>query len=264
VTHADHPRANTPDASASQSDPTLFEWAGGFAALHRMTQLFYEKYAPNDPLLAPVFANIGVDHPKRVATWFAEVFGGPKTYTERYGGYDWMVSRHVGRALTEEQRARWAQLMCQCADEAGLPTDPEFKAAFVSYIEWGSRIALENSTPGAKPPMHMPVPRWWWVCDATPGARVSALVPQSEEGQAVTTPDAGEAPSFENHIKPLFRERDRGSMKFAFDLWSHEDVSAHADAILTKLREGSMPCDGSWPSDRVKTFERWVAAGKPE
>jgi truncated hemoglobin YjbI len=59
-----------------------------------MTRLFYEKYVPDDPVLAPVFANIGPDHPERVATWLGEVFGGPKDYSERYGGYDWMVSQH--------------------------------------------------------------------------------------------------------------------------------------------------------------------------
>jgi len=31
--------------------------------------------------------------------------------------------------------------------------------------------------------------------------------------------------SFEQHIKPLFLERDRESMKPAFDLWSHDDVA---------------------------------------
>jgi hypothetical protein len=111
--------------------------------------------------------------------------------------------------------------------------------------------------------MHMPVPRWWWVCDATPGARLSALDLQPEEEHTVSTPQADEAPSFEEHVKPLFRERDRGSMKFAFDLWSYEDVSANADAILARLREGSMPCDAAWPSEQITTFERWIAADKP-
>jgi hypothetical protein len=82
-----------------------------------------------------------------------------------------VVSQHAGQALTEEQRARWVQLITRSAEEAGLPADPEFRAAFVSYLEWGSRIAVENSTPGAEPPLHMPVPRWWWVCHATPGSR---------------------------------------------------------------------------------------------
>jgi CDGSH-type Zn-finger protein/uncharacterized Fe-S cluster protein YjdI len=34
--------------------PTLFEWAGGFPALLRMTRLFYGRYVSDDPLLAPL------------------------------------------------------------------------------------------------------------------------------------------------------------------------------------------------------------------
>ena len=86
-----------------------------------------------------------------------------------------MISQHLGKALSEEKRARWAELICLSAQEAGLPSDAEFQAAFRAYIEWGSRIALENSKPGATPPPHMPMPHWSWVCDATPGSRVSAL-----------------------------------------------------------------------------------------
>lgn len=68
---------------------------------------------------------------------------------------------------------------------------------------------------------------------------------------------------FEQDIKPLFRERDRHSMESAFDLWSYDDVAEHADAILQKLDEGSMPCDGAWPPERVEVFRRWLQAGKP-
>jgi hypothetical protein len=68
---------------------------------------------------------------------------------------------------------------------------------------------------------------------------------------------------FETHIKPLFRERGRQAMASRFDLWSHDDVSQHADAILTRLREGTMPCDGSWPPAQVDLFQHWVESGKP-
>jgi hypothetical protein len=68
--------------------------------------------------------------------------------------------------------------------------------------------------------------------------------------------------SYEAEIKPLFRERDRDSMSSAFDLWSREDVSDHADAILARLRSGSMPCDGAWPEARIDLFARWIDEGK--
>jgi hemoglobin len=144
-----------------QSTPTLYEWAGGAPALDRLTHVFYDRVRA-DPLLAPVFAGMPPDHPEHVAVWLGEVFGGPPLYTDEHGGYAHMVAKHLNRALTEEQRLRWVQLICAAADEAGLPDDPEFRSAFVAYIEWGTRIALANSQPGADPPREAPVPRWGW------------------------------------------------------------------------------------------------------
>jgi hypothetical protein len=67
--------------------------------------------------------------------------------------------------------------------------------------------------------------------------------------------------SFEAHIKPLFREHDRKSMSFAFDLWSRDDVQAHAAEILGRLRDGSMPCDGAWAPEKIEVFQRWTESG---
>jgi hypothetical protein len=67
--------------------------------------------------------------------------------------------------------------------------------------------------------------------------------------------------SFEHDVKPLFRERDRGSMLANFDLWERDDVADNADAILKRLEDGSMPCDGAWPAERVDVFRHWVEAG---
>ena len=76
-------------------------------------------------------------------------------------------------------------------------------------------------------------------------------------------PNSTEPVGFETDIKPMFRERDRTSMEFAFDLWSRDDVSENADGILARLKAGSMPCDGAWSPAQVDLFERWVASGKP-
>jgi hypothetical protein len=69
--------------------------------------------------------------------------------------------------------------------------------------------------------------------------------------------------SFETDIKPLFREGDRSSMLSQFDLWSYDDVSQHADAILARLSDGTMPCDAAWPEEQVDLFQRWTEGGKP-
>jgi hemoglobin len=141
--------------------PSLYEWAGGMPALERLTATFYRRVLA-DELLRPLFEGMASDHPHYVAMWLAEVFGGPTEYSQTRGGYAHMVSRHIGRNIRPAQRTRWVQLMTEAADETGLPDDPEFRSAFLAYIEWGSRIALANSQPGASPPPQAPMPHWGW------------------------------------------------------------------------------------------------------
>jgi hemoglobin len=141
--------------------PTVLEWMGGMPALEHLFDVFYAK-VPRDPLLGPVFAKMSPDHVKHVAAFVGEVLGGPKTYSERYGGHANMIRRHVGRALTEPQRVRWMQFLLECADDIGVPSDPEFRSALVGYLEWGTRLAVLNSQPGADVNSEAPMPKWGW------------------------------------------------------------------------------------------------------
>jgi len=76
--------------------------------------------------------------------------------------------------------------------------------------------------------------------------------------RSTALPAAGEPVTFGTHIKPLFRARDRQSMRFAFDLWSYADVKSHAEAIVGQLSAGSMPCDALWPAERVDIVQRSI------
>jgi hypothetical protein len=68
---------------------------------------------------------------------------------------------------------------------------------------------------------------------------------------------------FAANIKPLFREEDRTSMDFAFDLCAYDDVRENATLILERVKDGSMPCDEAWGDDKIATFRDWIAAGSP-
>jgi hemoglobin len=148
-------------AGAGAAVPSLYEWAGGLPALERLTRLFYERVLADD-LIGPLFAHMDDEHPRHVALWLAEVFGGPDRYTRERGGYPAMLAHHLGKAITEPQRRRWVALLLDAADAADLPADPEFRAAFVGYVEWGTRLAVANSQPGAEVVRSAPVPRWGW------------------------------------------------------------------------------------------------------
>lgn len=134
---------------------------GGAAALEKLFEVFYQR-VPEDPLLAPVFAHMSAEHVKHVAAFVGEVFGGPKVYSTGLGGHPRMIHQHAGRALTEAHRKRWVTLLLECADALKVPDDPEFRSALVAYLEWGSRLALLNSKPGADLSAEAPMPAWGW------------------------------------------------------------------------------------------------------
>ena len=145
-----------------QKPPSLYVWAGGKPALEKLVTVFYGKVS-EDSLLSPIFAQMGPDHPKHVAAFIGEVFGGPDEFSQNHGGHAGMITKHLGKHLNEGQRHRWMELLLQSADEVGLPNDPEFRSAFVGYIEWGSRLAVINSQPGVSaPPASSPMPKWGW------------------------------------------------------------------------------------------------------
>ncbi|HEU5417628.1 MAG TPA: ferritin-like domain-containing protein [Streptosporangiaceae bacterium] len=244
-----------------RADPTLFEWAGGLGPLTRTTRLLYEKHVPADAVLAPAFAMMGPGQPQRLAAWLAAALGGPELpaaaarATGQAAGQEPLAAvLPPGRPpLTEDQRARWATLLMKAADEAGLPSDPAFRAAWSSVIEWLSR-SVAQAQPAAIP---AGVPRWDW---GPPGPPEPAA-DQAQEPEAVSLPGPDDQVSFDTHIKPLFRGSDRQSMSFALDLWSADDVRAHAEEILARLADGTMPCDGAWPAERIDVFRRWTQTG---
>ena len=67
--------------------------------------------------------------------------------------------------------------------------------------------------------------------------------------------------NFQSDIRPMFRDKDRNKMMFAFDLWDYHQVSRYADEIFARIEAGSMPCDGTWPPERIETFRAWIAEG---
>jgi hemoglobin len=144
---------------------TLYEHAGGDAGLHGLEEVFYAKVLA-DPLLQPLF---GEDQPHHVEhlTWFtAETFGGPDRFTRELG-FDHLIDVHRGLEITDEQRQRFVSLYEEAASEAGLPDDRPFRKALREHVEFGAKVAQQNSrakTDADLYPLHE-VPHWDWDPD---------------------------------------------------------------------------------------------------
>jgi hemoglobin len=146
----------------AQNFPTIFEWAGGRDAFENWLGRFYDL-VEDDELLGPVFGGtVSEQHRRDVVSWWSEVMGGPAEYTAALGGYEHMLAKHRGLHISDEQRLRFVTLLSLAADGAGLPTDPEFRAAIMGYAEWGTRLAVHNSGDATDITEHAPVPRWGW------------------------------------------------------------------------------------------------------
>jgi len=147
---------------SSEIIPTIYDWAGGRPVFERWLGRFYDL-VEDDELLAHLFGGTVSDqHRRDVVTWWCEVMGGPAAYTDDLGGYEHMLSKHRGLHITGEQRLRFVTLLSRAADDADLPDDPEFRAAVMGYAEWGTRLAVRNSSDADDVVEQAPVPRWGW------------------------------------------------------------------------------------------------------
>jgi hemoglobin len=147
------------------SRETLFEHAGGAAALHRLEDLFYSSVLA-DPLLQPLFGAGRPDHVDHL-TWFtAESFGGPDRFTRELG-FGHLIAVHRNLKITEEQRQRFVELYLAALDAVGMPDDQPFRDAVRSHVEFGSRVAMQNSNAASDDELHplREVPMWTWDGD---------------------------------------------------------------------------------------------------
>jgi hemoglobin len=144
------------------SQETLFEHAGGLEALHRLEDHFYSS-ALADPLLQPLF---GAGKPQHVEhlTWFtAESFGGPDRFSRELG-FRHLIDVHRHLKITEEQRQRFVELYMAALDAVGMPADEPFRDAVRSHVEFGTKVAMQNSHATTEDELHpiRQVPIWTW------------------------------------------------------------------------------------------------------
>jgi hemoglobin len=141
---------------------SLYEHAGADEGLHRLEEIFYSKVL-TDRILKSLFTERRPHHVERL-TWFtAESFGGPDRFTGKLG-FQQVIDVHRHLKITDEQRDRFVALYIEALDEAGPPGDEPFREAVRSHVEFGTRVAQQNSWAETDVDLHpiREVPRWQW------------------------------------------------------------------------------------------------------
>ena len=143
--------------------PTLYQFAGGDEAFLALARAHHARCLA-DPVLNHPFSHPGQhpQHVERLAAYWAEVLGGPATYSESLGDESYVVRLHSGKGDMGDLGRRFVACFVAAADDAGLPADAEFRAALRAYMEWAVTDVLQYETDAADVPCDLVVPRWSW------------------------------------------------------------------------------------------------------
>ena len=142
--------------------PSLFEHAGGTPAFLALAEALH-RLCLADPVLNHPFAQLrNPQHVERLAEYWAEVFGGPKSYSEGSGGHSAMLLIHAGQGAGAEFGTRFQACFLRAADEVGLPPDAPFRSALEEYIEWAVAEVMSYAPEGSSVPAELAMPHWGW------------------------------------------------------------------------------------------------------
>lgn len=144
------------------SRPSIYEFAGGDAAFLALAAAHHERCLADPVLSHPFSHQINPDHVPRLASYWAEVFGGPATYSARYGGHSAMLGVHCGQGAEADLGERFVRCFVEAADDAGLPDDPIFRKILKIYMESAVAEVLSCSPHEASVAQALPMPRWSW------------------------------------------------------------------------------------------------------
>ena len=150
------------DADADAARPSIYDAAGGQDAFLRLATAHHARCLA-DPVLNHPFSHPGhPQHVERLAAYWAEVLGGPPTFSSTCGDHSAMLGIHANQGADSDLGERFLACFIGALDDAGLPDDEELRAALRAYMAWAVDEVLSYSPRDATVPAGLGVPRWSW------------------------------------------------------------------------------------------------------
>lgn len=144
--------------------PTIYEVVGGDQVFLALATAHHRRCL-DDPMLNHPFSHEDIDprHVEKLAAYWAEVFGGPPTYSSWFGGHSSMLTLHACMGDVDADLGdRFLACFVQAIDDAGLPNDPELRTALRAYMESAVGEVMSYAPDGSVVKSDLPTPRWGW------------------------------------------------------------------------------------------------------
>lgn len=139
---------------------SLFDAVGGIEVVRRLAEAWHARVLV-DPVVAHAFSHgFRDDHTERLAAYWAEAWGGPRDYSQRFGDETSVVRLHSGNGPHPEMDRQAIACFDLAMTDIGL--EPEaLRTVLHDYFAWATSstmAAYEQSADDV--PEGLEIPRW--------------------------------------------------------------------------------------------------------
>jgi hemoglobin len=142
---------------------TVYEAAGGWEGMLKLAGAWHAQVLQDEVVSHAFSHGFHPQHTERLAAYWAEAFGGPTTYSDRYGDETSVVRIHSGNGVHEEMDRRAIACFDQALEDLGLARDERLRQVLHDYFAWATTTTMARYHHSAKDvPDGLRIPKWSW------------------------------------------------------------------------------------------------------
>ena len=143
---------------------TVYEEAGAEEGLLRLARAWHARVMADEVVSHAFSHGFHPDHSERLAAYWAEALGGPKTFSAAYGDETSVVRMHSGNGPHEEMDRRAIACFDQALSDIGVAQDRQLAQVLHDYFAWATRTMMSRYHESADDvPDGLRIPQWSWA-----------------------------------------------------------------------------------------------------
>ena len=142
---------------------TIYEAVGGLEGLLRLASAWHERVLKDEVVSHAFSHGFHPQHTERLAAYWAEALGGPKTYSEQFGDETSVVRIHSGNGPHGDMDQRAIACFDQALEDIGLARGERLWGALHDYFAWATNTTMARYHRSADDvPDGLAIPTWSW------------------------------------------------------------------------------------------------------
>ena len=142
---------------------TVFEAAGGIEGLRNLAAAWHRRVMTDDVVSHAFSHGFHPRHVERLAAYWAEALGGPRSYSASYGDETSVVKIHSGNGEHDDMNRRAIACFDQALTDVGLAETNELRQVLHDYFAWATTTTMNQyHLSAADVPTGLSIPQLSW------------------------------------------------------------------------------------------------------